>query len=173
MRSTVPCTDEPPLSPAKLTLTASVFSMRAGVPKPITVPSARFTSNPILVIVSVLVSLSDDIVLVSLPSHDKVSVSGSAQASWIVNDTTTITGPSGYKDSIVELGDAFDNQTHGDESRNPKIDWHGADSFRRTARCHQQTSSRLSQTHYWTRNGVALGCDLTTKPSSRIFNRRD
>src|ERR1700676_4340555 len=56
------------------------------------------------------------------------------------------TGPSGYKDGIVELGHAFDNQTHGDESRNPKIDWHGADSFWRTARCHQQTSSRLSQT---------------------------
>jgi hypothetical protein len=39
------------------------------------------------------------------------------------------TGPSGYKDGIVELGNAFNNQTHGDESRNPKIDWHGADSF--------------------------------------------
>src|ERR1700692_2918220 len=56
------------------------------------------------------------------------------------------TGPSGYKDGIVELRHAFDNQTHGDESRNPKIDWHGADSFWRTARCDQQTSSRLSQT---------------------------
>src|SRR6202051_5417917 len=61
------------------------------------------------------------------------------------------TGPSGYKDGIVELRHAFDNQTHGDESRNPKIDWHGADSFWRTTRCHQQTSSRLSQTHSWTR----------------------
>jgi hypothetical protein len=39
------------------------------------------------------------------------------------------TGPSGYEDGIVELGDAFNNQTHGDESRNPKIDRHGADSF--------------------------------------------
>src|ERR1035437_6489469 len=63
------------------------------------------------------------------------------------------TGPSGYKDSIVELGDAFDNQTHGNESGNPKIDWHGADSFRRIARCHQQTSSRLSQTRTWTPSG--------------------
>jgi hypothetical protein len=44
------------------------------------------------------------------------------------------TGPSGYKDGILELGHAFNNQTHGDESRNPKIDWHGADSFWTTAR---------------------------------------
>src|ERR1700730_11840121 len=60
------------------------------------------------------------------------------------------TGPSGYKDGIVELRHAFDNQTHGDESRNPNIDWHGADFFLRTARCDQQTSSRLSQTQNWT-----------------------
>ena len=60
-------------------------------------------------------------------------------------------GPArGYKDSIVELSDAFDNQAHGNESGNPKIDWHGADSFRRTVGCHQQTSSRLSQPPYST-----------------------
>jgi hypothetical protein len=51
--------------------------------------------------------------------------------------------------SVVELSDAFDNQTHGNESGNPKIAWHGADSLRKTARCHQQTSSRLSQTQFW------------------------
>ena len=44
------------------------------------------------------------------------------------------TGSSGYKDGMLELGDTFDNQTLGDESRNPKIDWHGADFFWRTAR---------------------------------------
>jgi hypothetical protein len=32
---------------------------------------------------------------------------------------------SGYKDGIVELSNAFNNQTHGDESRNPKIDLYG------------------------------------------------
>jgi hypothetical protein len=34
----------------------------------------------------------------------------------------------------------------GGEVGNPKIHWHGADSFRRKAPRHQQTSSRLSQT---------------------------
>src|SRR5258708_22056972 len=89
MRSIVPDTDAPPISPANSTLTVSVFLMRAGVLKPNTVPSAKFTSKPILVKASVLLSLSDvDIILVNVPSQDKVSVSGSAQASWI--DTTII-----------------------------------------------------------------------------------
>jgi hypothetical protein len=43
------------------------------------------------------------------------------------------TGTSGYKEGIVELRHAFDNQTHGDESRNPKIDWHGADPLENSA----------------------------------------
>src|ERR1019366_4254929 len=77
------------------------------------------------------------------------------------------TGPSAYKDSIVELGDAFDNQTHGNESGNPKIDWHAADSFRRTARCHQQTSSRLSQTRSMT---PPMSCGSETYRADR---RRD
>jgi hypothetical protein len=43
------------------------------------------------------------------------------------------TGPNSYNDGIVELGNAFNNHTDWNASGNPKIDWHGADSFSRNS----------------------------------------
>ena len=56
------------------------------------------------------------------------------------------TGPSSHDEHIVCLHDAFDDQSARNERGKPKMCWHGADSFRKTAPRHQQTSSRLSQT---------------------------
>jgi hypothetical protein len=54
-----------------------------------------------------------------------------------------------HDDRVTVLHGAVDDQAGGNERRNPKIGWHGTDSFRKTASSHQKTSSRLSQTPAW------------------------
>jgi hypothetical protein len=80
------------------------------------------------------------------------------------------TGASRHDDGVLDMRDAVDDQSAGDQGGNTKMCWHGADSFRKTPPCHQRTSSKVSQSRSCTRDrGSELGSSLFGTLRSSVF----